>query len=46
MEGCYQGKGSLWLFYLQASSKRKNLSKEHSSLYHDSSVDFENEGNP
>lgn len=45
MEEGYQGKGSLWLLNPQASSKRKSLSREHSTLHHDSSVEG-NEGKP
>lgn len=36
---------SLWLLNPQASSKRKSLSREHSTLHHDSSVEG-NEGKP
>lgn len=32
--------------YLWASSKRKSLSKEHSTIYPASHVDFVNKGNP
>lgn len=41
-----KGKEAYGCQYLWASSKRKSLSKERSTLYHDSYVDFVNEGNP
>ena len=45
MEGCYQGKGSLWLFYLQASSKRKKVRCMAQILHFPSSAPGDGAGN-
>ena len=45
-KGVIKGQEAYGCQHLRASSRTKRLSKERSTLHHDSYVDFVSEGNP